>query len=50
MFFLSPLLALLFLIAAPVYALAMRYASTRLRPLYAVSSTVRPVRSDQIDC
>jgi ATP-binding cassette subfamily B protein len=50
MFFLSPLLALLFLIAAPVYALAMRYASTRLRPLYAgIEHSFGRYASDQID-
>ena len=50
MFVISPLLALLFLVTAPVYALAMRYASTRLRPLYAgVEHSFGRYASDQID-
>jgi len=50
MFVLSPLLALLFLVAAPAYALAMRYASTRLRPLYAgIEHSFGRYSSDQID-
>ncbi len=50
MFVISPLLALLFLVTAPVYALAMRYASTRLRPLYAgVEHSFGRYTSDQID-
>ena len=50
MFVLSPFLALLFLVAAPVYALAMRYASTRLRPLYAgIEHSFGRYASDQID-
>ena len=50
MFVISPLLALLFLVAAPVYAVAMRYASTRLRPLYAgVEHSFGRYASDQID-
>ncbi|HLN07017.1 MAG TPA: peptidase domain-containing ABC transporter [Acidimicrobiales bacterium] len=50
MFVLSPLLALLFLLAAPVYALAMRFASNRLRPLYAsIEHSFGKYESDQID-
>jgi ATP-binding cassette subfamily B protein len=50
MFFLSPLLAALFLVAAPLYALAMRYASRRLRPLYAgIEHSFGRYTSDQID-
>jgi ABC-type bacteriocin/lantibiotic exporter with double-glycine peptidase domain/CRP-like cAMP-binding protein len=50
MFVISPLLALLFLVTAPVYAVAMRYASTRLRPLYAgVEHSFGRYASDQID-
>ena len=40
MFVISPLLALLFLVTAPVYALAMRYASTGSARCTRVSSTV----------
>ena len=50
MFVLSPLLALLFIVVAPVYALVMRYASTRLRPLYAgIEDSFGRYASDQID-
>lgn len=50
MFVLSWPLALLFLVAAPVYVLAMRYASTRLRPLYAgIEHSFGKYASDQID-
>lgn len=50
MFVLSPLLALLFVVVAPVYALVMRYASTRLRPLYAgIEDSFGRYASDQID-
>jgi ABC-type bacteriocin/lantibiotic exporter with double-glycine peptidase domain/CRP-like cAMP-binding protein len=50
MFVLSPFLALLFLVAAPLYALTMRYASTRLRPLYAgIEHSYGRYSSDQID-
>ncbi len=50
MFVLSPLLALLFLVAAPVYVLVMRYTSTRLRPLYAgIEHSFGRYASDQID-
>ena len=50
MFVLSPFLALLFLVAAPLYALTMRYTSTRLRPLYAgIEHSYGRYSSDQID-
>ena len=50
MFVLSPFLAVLFLVAAPLYALTMRYASTRLRPLYAgIEHSYGRYSSDQID-
>jgi ATP-binding cassette subfamily B protein len=50
MFVLSPLLAGIFLLAGPLYALAMRYSARRLRPLYAsIEESFGRYMSDQID-
>ena len=50
MFVLSPVLAAIFLVAAPLYALAMRYSAQRLRPLYAgIEESFGRYQSDQVD-
>lgn len=50
MFVLSPVLAAVFLLTAPVYAFTMRYSSRRLRPLYAgIEESYGRYASDQID-
>jgi ATP-binding cassette subfamily B protein len=50
MFVLSPVLAAIFLVVMPLYGLAMRYSSRRLRPLYAaVEESYGRYASDQVD-
>jgi ABC-type bacteriocin/lantibiotic exporter with double-glycine peptidase domain/CRP-like cAMP-binding protein len=50
MFVLSPVLAAIFLVAGPVYAVAMRYSSRRLRPLYGgIEESFGRYMSDQVD-
>lgn len=50
MFALSPELALAFVAVTPVYLLAMRYSTRRLRPLYAsIEESFGRYASDQID-
>ncbi len=50
MFVISWELALIFLVLSPVYLLAMRYSTSRLRPLYAgIEENIGRYASDQID-